>query len=223
MPDKDALNWSILILSDEASAPAYLFRTQSARTEFVIIEEEFWQLNDYCVLCLTQTLNKLDGLRSELGKYKASKEPIVDPTYGDITQDLIWGLAEVQIPAWEENYHFTARAMCLILLSFFTEKSLKSLCVAFAPEGKAPKQKKGESKTRSYIRFLGEECGFDFMEPQESVAVREKCREIRNSFAHGDWDDIKAAVSDTNLPEAFCAVASLFHIIESEAYPDDVP
>jgi hypothetical protein len=222
VPDNDTLNWSILILSDEASAPGYLFSTRSGRIEFVIIETEFSQLNDYCVLCLTQTLDKLDGLRSQLAKYKASKETILDPIHGDITQDLVWSLAKWEIPAWEENYHFTARAMCLILLSFFTEKSLKSLCVAFAPESKFPKQKKGESKTSSYIKFLREECGFDFIEPQEFVDVREKCREIRNSFAHGDWDDIKAAVSDTNLPEAFYAVANLFYTIESKAYPDDV-
>lgn len=220
MSDNNAINWSTLILSDEASALGYLFSTQSGRIEFVIIETEFSQLNDYCVLCLSQTLDKLNQLRSKLDQYKASKEPIVDPAFGDITQDLIWGLAEVEIPVWEDNYHFMARVMCLILLSFFTEKSLKSLCVAFAPEGKFVKQKKGESKTSSYIKFLREECGFDFLESQEFVDVREKCREIRNSFAHGDWDDIKTVVSGMNLPEAFYAVANLFSVIESKVYPD---
>ena len=222
MTDESTLDWSSWVLSGEAPAANYLFETQSASIEFVVVATEFAQLNDYCVLCLEQTLGKLNELRGQLGNYKTGREPVIDPTYGDVTRDAIWWLSDFEIPSWEENYHFMAKAMCLILLSFFTEKSLKSLCTAFAPGGKSPKRKGGESKIGAHIRFLKEECSFDFAEPQAFIDVREECREIRNSFAHGDWDDIKAKVSGTNLAKAFHAIANLFYIIESKAYPDDV-
>ena len=101
--------------------------------EFLIIEEEFSQLNDDCVLCLTETLSKLKELRAELDKYETGSERLVLPDFGDMTGEYTWKLSALDIPAWEENYHFIAKAMCLILLSFFTEKSLKSLCTSLAP------------------------------------------------------------------------------------------
>ena len=222
MTDDSTLDWSDLILVGESTAPNYLFEGKSGRLEFVLIETEFNQLNDYCVLCLTQTLAKLNELRTELDTFETGKEHLVDPDFGDVTGDYVWSLSALEIPTWEENYSFIAKAMCLILLSFFTEKSLKSLCTSLAPSGRSPKRRRGESKIGAYVRFLKKECGFDLAEPREFIDVRENCRGIRNSFAHGDWDDIKTEVSGTELAKAFQTVANLLYIIESEAYPRDI-
>jgi hypothetical protein len=223
MDDDTILDWSASVLKQDVPSHNYLFTTQSARIEFVIIQTEFSELNDYCVVCLTGTSDKLKELKLQSNEYMTGKETVVDADWGDVTTDLLWSLSEVEIPAWEEHYNFTAKAMSLVLLSFFTEKSLKDLCISFAPKGTSLRPRGGESKTDAYIRCLKEECNFDFIEPQEFLSVREKCRQVRNSFAHGDWDEIKAEVSDTNLPQAFGAVANLFSIIETSIYPDDGP
>jgi hypothetical protein len=223
MDDPTILDSSASVLHQDVPGHNYLFTTQSARIEFVIIETEFSELNDYCVVCLTGTLDKLNELKLLSNKYSTWKEEVVEADSGDITtNEVLWSLSEVEIPAWEEHYNFTAKAMSLVLLSFFTEKSLKDLCTSFAPDGTSLKPRGGESKIGAYIRCLREQCSFDFIEPQEFVAVREKCRQVRNSFAHGDWEEIKEEVSDTSLPQAFGAVSNLFSLLETKIYPDDI-
>lgn len=204
----------------EKSIRNYLFSTKSGRIEFVIIETEFSQLNDYCVLSLSETFKKLEELKSDLLELKSSGKRVIEPDYGDLTSDIIWVIEDIEIPTWDDNYRFVAKAMCFVLLSIFTEKSLKSLCDAFTPKKiNARLPRGGLSKINLYLKFLIEECSFIIIEPQEFKEVRENCRKIRNAFAHGDWDDVRNEVDATGLVSSFKSVANLFELIEDAVYP----
>ena len=120
----------------------YLFRSQTGYIEFVIVEEEMTQLNDYCVLCLIQTSKHLAQLEDERAQLERGECSLVDPDFGDFTHLRIDGLTVVDIPRWEDSYSFFSRATCLLLLHIFTEKSLKSLCDAFRPQGEKPARQK---------------------------------------------------------------------------------
>lgn len=206
----------------EAPVRDYLFLTATGRIEFVIFEQEMAQLNDFCVVCLSGTAQKLPELRQELGDLNEGKLRIRNVDGEDVTQDvttdMVMMLEQFEIPLWEDTQDFMVRAMCLILLSAFTEKGLKSLCVAFAPEGVRQPEKFPQGKVATYLQFLSNECAINFDEPPEAASLRRRCQEIRNDFAHGDWDDVRDQVSGVSLRESFAAIASLMYEIESEAY-----
>jgi hypothetical protein len=117
--------------------------------------------------------------------------------FGDVSSDAEWALAEFEIPRWLETEGFMVRAMCLILLSAFVEKCLIELTDYLAPS-KAPrcKRKPGETEIGALMRHLRQTCVLDFEEPESSQAIREKCRRIRNDFAHGRWDAVKVSIPD---------------------------
>ena len=109
--------------------------------------------------------------------------------------------------------------MCVVMLSAYTEKSLKVLCSSLSSdENPKPKKNPGESKIAAFLRFLRKDCSIDFDEPATSFQIREECRKVRNSFAHGDWDTLKDLVKEINLREAFRAVSDLLYAIEDAAW-----
>jgi hypothetical protein len=224
----DALYWSDDLVSwlpgaDEGEAdvpPDYLFRGgQGYSQEFLTIAGEMAQLNDYCVMCVLQTRKHLDWLRHELDDLQGGRQRVVS-TFGDYTGQAI-NFVSGEIRTWENTYGFVTRAMCLLLLSAFTEKSLKTLCLAFTPPGLTLgrlRKRPDESEIGHYLRYLRDACGLEFTEPEESIAAREACRHIRNDFAHGDWDKVTRHVSHVGLRGAFSAVGNLLKGIETSAW-----
>lgn len=228
MTENDLLCWSdelqAWFVNEEiqASIPEdYLFRVERFSKEFWTIATEMAQLNDYCVLFLQETFSKLNELKWKLKELEAGEKRVVvdeGPLAGDYTGETIMVLDE-EIPIWEDTYSFIARATCLLLLSAFTEKSLKTLCDGLAPVGESgPRRNPGESKVAMYLRFLQEKCSIDFDEPKESIDLRGECRQLRNAFAHGDWDEVRAKVGRIHLRNAFGAVADLLYRIEACAW-----
>ncbi len=230
MADDDALFWSDDLVTwfeseDDGESqlglpPDYLFRGGGGfSAEFLTIANEMAQLNDYCVMCVLQTKKHLSWLRQELQDLESGKQRVVS-TFGDYTGQAVTFVTG-EIRTWENTYGFVTRAMCLLLLSAFTEKSLKTLCMAFAPPGRELRRsgkRPDESEIAYYLRFLRDTCRLGFTEPDESVAAREACRHIRNDFAHGDWDKVTQHVSHVGLRGAFAAVANLLKAIEAAAW-----
>jgi hypothetical protein len=195
----------------------YLFRAEPFSELFWTISFEMVQLNDYCVLCLQQTGKQLDSMQSELRALKRG-EKRADTPLGDMTFEAIMSIEE-EIPRWEDTYQFLSRAMCLILLSAFTEKSLRTICDELASaNAQKPKRGPSESKIDSYIRHLREAVGLSIAEPSETVDVRKKCQKIRNAFAHGEWSEVRKHSIELHLQDAFEAVSNLLYEIEEQAW-----
>jgi hypothetical protein len=217
MGEIDSLVLVELTEEGEPIHPAYLFESRPHHSgwAFDAIQEDMEQLNEFCFIFIEVTANKLSDLRKKRDDLSAGIITVEAPEIGDVSDEVIQGLDHVYIPRWEDNQGFLVRAMCLLLLSAFTERSWALLCSELSPNTNArPKKRAGESKIGSFIRFLREECGVAFVEPDGSVATRERCRILRNQFAHGNWSEVRAGVDDLPLREAFFAVTHLLDSIQ---------
>ena len=219
METGDNLINSDLFESGKVPIKDYLFHCVTGLITFVVIEEEMVQLNDFCVICLESVSMQISKLKDEHEQLVSGGQKFIDPKWGDISSDAAMFISGFYLPRWQDTQDFLVRAMCLLLLSTFTEKSLKSLCLDFAPTNSIqPKIKRGQSKISSYLNYLVETCGFNFNETQETLEMREKCRILRNSFAHGDWEDVREKVSNVILQKAFMTVGTLLRSIEDAYY-----
>lgn len=201
---------------DFLSPPSYVFQSQSFMVSFVVIQEEMEQLHDYCLLCLEAIDKKFSSLNKDLSDYRSGKKFAEAPEIGDVTGLMIDGLVHLEIPRWSDTQGFLVKAMCLLLLSSFLERSLKSLSCDFSPsraEPNIPKTSRG--KAADYIHYLQEDCGLSFDEPESSMAVRKNCQRIRNDFAHGDWDAVRQRITGQSLRAAFDAYSILLREIEA--------
>ncbi|MDP9312780.1 MAG: hypothetical protein M3R24_18150 [Chloroflexota bacterium] len=226
----DELVWSGLLQAVEldenmnvvSGPPAgdYLFRGTRYDPLFWDISAEMIQLNDYCVLCLQQTAILLENMQGELRDLKTGKAHVETPL-GDFTEEMIMSIEE-KIPVWNDTNQFLSRAMCLILLSAFTEKTLNTICIARAPKGaERPRPQPGESKIDAYLRHLQNVCKLQFFEPEETSCIRDKCRKIRNAFAHGDWEEVRRRSADIHLRDAFLSISILLEAIEEQVEISD--
>jgi hypothetical protein len=203
-------------MSDEADMRHYLYVARDdSQPIFHGIQEDMAQLNDFCLLCVEGTSKHLAELQHTAKRYRTGEERAEHPNFGDISDEVAWSLEEFDIPLWQDTERFMVRAMCLILLSAFVEKCLKDLAVYFAPpEAPRFKRKGREGEIVALLSYLHQTCALDFEEPALSQAVREECRNIRNDFAHGRWDEVKASIADRSLSSAFGAVTALFDAID---------
>jgi hypothetical protein len=219
-------------------AALYLFSSSSSIVEFVVPEEEMRQLNDFCAMCQEQVEGRLLEFNSQLGRYQSREDRLivepfnetsehhVDPVAAawagtDVTDDAIMALTEFDIPTWEHTHSVIMPAMCLLLLASFEEKTLKWLCLRLSPYEKTDRINNiRNNKINEYMKFLAEECALSFTEPPEATIVRKQFRQVRNAFAHGDWEDIEPVLTELSLPDAFWAVSELFRVIEAAKYPD---
>jgi hypothetical protein len=132
-----------------------------------------------------------------------------------ISNEIACGIEEFELPTWEDTEKFIVRAMCLVLLSAFLEKSLKDLVSYFSTtEARQFKKKGGIGEVASLLIYIKEVCKFEFEEPESSKIAREKCRIIRNDFAHGHWSAVKNSIANYHLSTAFGAITALFNVID---------
>jgi hypothetical protein len=204
-------------IGDQLSFPPnYIFQSVSNMISFVIIQEEMEQLHEYCILCQDATDKKLNSIQDDLSNYQTGKEVVEDPELGDVTCYVLDGLTHVDLPRWSDTQEFLVKAMCLLLLSSLLERSLKSLSSDFSPNGTEIRLPKNSvSKISAYVRYLQENCSLSFDEPEQTIAVRENCRRIRNDFAHGDWDAVRRHITGQSLCSAFDACSTLFREVEA--------
>ncbi|MBK8905861.1 MAG: hypothetical protein IPM53_32060 [Anaerolineaceae bacterium] len=229
MDEKDLLFWSDDLQADfineedgKTIPDDYLFRPDERfSNEFWTIATEMTQLNDYCVLLMQETSKKLKVLKSEFGDLESGKSRLIideGPITGDFTAERMMMLSE-EIHIWKDTYAFITRATCLLLLSAFLEKSLKTLCDSFSPSDISSfKRKNRESKPDMYLRILQTDCLVKFKESKENKSLRNKFRVIRNAFAHGDWEEVRIKVGGIHLRQSFTSVANLLSQIEEGAW-----
>jgi hypothetical protein len=211
------LSDSAWLMSGEADVNNYLYVADAdSQPIFHGIEGEMAQLNDFCLLCIAGTSERLAELQETLRDYESGEERAEDPDLGDITDVAVDALAVVHIPRWQQTERFMVRAMSLLLLAIFSEKCLQDLAKYLAPpEAPGFKKKRSETEISGLLRYLNSTCALDFREPEASRLVRDKCRRIRNDFAHGRWDAVDAAIADYSLSSAFGAVTALFDAIDA--------
>lgn len=184
----------------------------SSTVEFVVIEEDMAQLNDFACEFIKAAQSRVHQLDDQKRCGEGGMFSDFDGEWVDVSAKEVREGAAMQLDLWRDTSEFLARANCLILLACFTEKSLVWLCQRMGSS--VPRPKGGQSKVAACVEYLKGHCRLNFDEPQESIEARDRCREVRNAFAHGEWDKCRDAVGSIDLSNAFAAVASLFYAIE---------
>ena len=204
-----------LMLQETEGLEPYLFQSPFGDHVFAIIEEEMEELNDFCVVSYNAVEDSLKREKAQAKKYATGQDKLIHPEIGDVTEEALIGMEDFVIPKWEQIHSFLSHATCLLLLHIFVEKSLKSLCLNYAPENSpSVKQVRGMSKIDSFLKYLKENCGFSFEEPSEAIELRDGIRKIRNAFAHGDWDTVRKTTLKFSLRKSFYTTSKLFRLIE---------
>ena len=208
----------------------YLYSTESGLIDFVIVETELRNLNDYAVGILEYTHDELRNHQQRFDKYRATDETEVpDLPEGGLGKNEVYTSDEMMfamedVLTWSKNLGFVTPAMILVMLHILTEKSLKALCYSFS-EGEGEYEipadtrfkvpvRSGESSIDANIRWLKDECHFEFDVESGMYDLLDKCREIRNNFAHGDWSVVQKKLQEIELVDAFSAVSKLFSSID---------
>jgi hypothetical protein len=150
---------------------------------------------------------------------------IEDPTNlpgesDDLTYEGIL-FADESLLWWEDMRSALVPSICVLLLASFEERSLKALSLALGPEGSNHKIGNGGRSKRKVDRFLDylhDECSLEFTKPPEAIEVQDQIHDIRNTFAHGDWDELGAKTSDLSLPDLFYGVSKLLESLEVAKY-----
>lgn len=199
--------------SESPQANQYLFRNSYGQIEFLMIEDDMSQLNNYCRMFLNATDQEINSAEHWVRNAEGVTARNADGEELDFMDYEVRDIAQEHLDAWQDTGSFLARANCLLLLACFTEKSLVSLCRDLG--SRVPRPKPGNSKVSTCIDFLREVCGVAFDEPDASIRIREQCRLLRNSFAHGEWDECRKLVGEVDLEQAFKAVSSLLSTIET--------
>lgn len=203
-----------------------LFKTNSGIVEYVVIQEEFQNLFDYCLLIQEKTLEKLKSIKKESEKYQ--KEPNKTYEFDGIifnNQDLMQGLTDFEIPNWEDILGFTVPMNQILLISILLEKSLKSLCSEYCPNNNSDlyggykvsiRKKKQKSTISSYIKYLEESCEIKISIDRTLDYLDQNLRKIRNSFVHGDWESVNEYAEKIDINKVFISTSVLFQEIESK-------
>lgn len=183
-----------------------LFYTSTGLIDFVIIEKELQQFATYADAISVFSLQKLNELKEE------------HPDHEDNLEVGEWVLE------WNDNVGFVTPATLLMASYVLFEKSLKCLCYSFSdgkgdykiPVGKKFKVKlrQNESIIDAQLRYLQETCKFRFVLNDDENRMIFASGSIRNNYAHGDWEIVKAQLQKIDLTEVLRVMSNIFRKIE---------
>ena len=188
------------------------FESKTGLIDFVAIEEEFIQLQEYVDEILNFTEQKYKIIQNENNSRNFRSAEDFDVYYDEERK-------------WEENVFFIGPSMSLVSLYLFVEKSLKNLCYSFTENStswyvekgvrfKVPK-KHDESIIEASLKYLLNTEKFKFKISDDVLKILEKVRVLRNDFSHGDWENVRIIISEINIIGTFSLVGKLFEQIEN--------
>lgn len=203
----------------------HLFRTMSGLVQFVVIEEEFEQIFDLCLNLQKLTEKKLNNVLNEINEIEKGQNWYKSIEYGDIHKDeILIGLVDFVVPNLQSTLKFFVPANQLILLNIFLEKSLKMLCFEYSHKNDSKvfgghkeeiKSLNGKSKIVTYINFIEKSLNLKLSIENEVNIIDNNLRKIRNSFVHGDWEDVEKILENIDLNEYLKSISDVFKKIEN--------
>jgi hypothetical protein len=143
----------------------------------------------------------------------------------DIHKDeILMGLVDFVVPNLQSTLNFYVPANQLILLNIFLEKSLKMLCFEYSHKNDSKvfgghkeeiKLLKGKSKIVTYINFIEKSLNLRLSIENKINLIDSNLRKIRNSFVHGDWEDVEKLLKNIDLNEYLISISDVFKEIEN--------
>ena len=203
----------------------YLFRCRHVPGLFHDFEHEMVELNDFCFL-IQESLKHYS--------YQPNLEIDTNPANFDTREEFDQAQYEAGVlysadynPALVGEFYFPASTITLLyfqIISFL--RSIAKILNGgdFKARSNATKDKlslKNGGKTPPEIDVLVEmiDSGLGvkthvFDIPEIEKLVRNKLRQVRNDYAHGDWVALKSTLKGVNLAKAFWAVSRMLELLD---------
>lgn len=161
-----------------------------------VFADELRALNDYCYTTVTSAQEELTNIEKKL-EYYLKKEQESSWTYKEFTPYETQLALEMEQSQWKWIEDVTAGHLVILLYSFL-EKTLKYIHQWFADEHIiVPQYKIRNPKTHFLLYNIFEMEEAAFQEKYKDVYdILEKCRNIRNHFAHDNLEGVERADKD---------------------------
>jgi hypothetical protein len=201
-------NTSILEGWDEEGPVAdggYVYQTSTGEQLWQLISAELKDVNDYSFSLLTGSWRQLERIRSV--RDAALRNPRASAEYLHAIEDEDWQWTRVQAS--------TSIAVPLLLLTSFLEWSLKQIALELV--GALPKVRPPESKIDALLAHIQSRALPGLRVDMSLHALLHDMRQLRNSFAHGDWEAVDGAIREWCVGDAIRAVSALLSSMESES------
>lgn len=191
----------------------YVFRSDTRRIEFTVIEDGMSELNDYCVAML-EALRREHERRIEASRrYLKADDGLLIGNFPRAKDEDEEDDTEV-ILRWQWFQPVVTKAICLLMLCAFVEKALRSLAWFVVDD---PEQDLSGGSVDRYLAILRAEHERAFEEPARFTDLRARCRTLRTALAEADWTTIVDTMEGVDLDRSFRAATEYFEILE-EAY-----
>ncbi|CAE6868681.1 hypothetical protein R69746_08266 [Paraburkholderia aspalathi] len=196
----------------------YLFETKNGRICFVIVQEEMSGIDALLTglrESATVAVHDLNRQREAI----LSGEKYEHEDFGDISRDLLDSIEHCLLP----DARYVEGPLCtvaesLIVFAFF-ERALRVVAedVAIDPSSASQYVKKHRQmgKIIGYIEFLRQYVGLSFDVPSSVLELLEQERNLRNSFAHGEWNVAGMLPRENFVSGAFATITNLFENLEA--------
>lgn len=187
--------------------PLLTFRPLLPLEPFLSISRKLAQLTDYCHNQVIASKNKLDELRRE------NTELIIS-----CDNPFTLESASEEIDNWAMIVNLYSQSVPVVLLMSFLEWSLKLILKEYT--GDVPRKPKNTklSDVEFYIQQISKNQKHTFNIESTIMEKISVFRDIRNHFAHGEWDKVENLLAKTGLRDGFCIVSKLLEIIYLEIH-----
>ncbi|PAU51958.1 hypothetical protein BZL41_26360 [Pseudomonas sp. PIC25] len=194
-----------------------LFETQHGRICFVIVEEEMRAVFDLLAGMAESTNSEVEHV-CEQRRGLLEGEVITHDEWGDVSEDVLFGLEEVLLPHARYVQGPLSNIASSLLIFAFLERALRVVARDVAHDSSSVERflrKNGRAgKIRGYLAFLQHEVALQFGVPPRLEEMLEHERRLRNDFAHGNWDVADRQPRSGFLMKAFETMSELFNALE---------
>lgn len=185
---------------------SYIYQPERFSKTFSVLFDKLRQLNDYCY----QLLLSVEERWTDLNQQRASAIACSDTG----AEELCW-LDDV-IPHWDDNVKVVTHATSAVLLSSFLEWGLKRIAKDLNVD--IPRKSGRGMSDVKFLLLQLKQSGLNIqLDPKIDKAI-DNLRSVRNSYAHGEWDQVEKKLTKISLIECFKVVSELFVHLEKAVW-----
>jgi hypothetical protein len=198
----------------------HLFESNSHLMPFPEIRDEMNSVHDLVCALMTAEQAIVREMIEERDRLLAGERLVVDDY--DYTDDVLPEYDAWRIPHARRSALAMSEGAGLLLVFAFLERGLRAVCEELESDGRVLKQflkadkkkEQGRSTIDGYIAFLQDAKRLVFETPSTFERIRSREREVRNAFAHGDWDLTYLVAQEGEALSTLFSLTALFERIE---------
>lgn len=195
--------------------PCSVFESSTGMVTFVRIEDEFAAVDAALSHLFAGARRDEERIRSQVDAIEAGARFVFEE-YGDLTHEVLMGALDVDLPLASYVANQMSRNVSLVTCFALIERCLKIVGEHYDLKLGRAQRVRGQGNIEQMLQALEETTGerIQLSAPAENLLRTE--RQLRNRFAHGDWD-VLDGLQGVGHRDLLDAAAEIFYEIE-DAY-----